>query len=90
MFIAYVMTASWEMDSGRSFKTEAEADKFALEETAYAELDPDDPPDFWEKYDPPVVVLFEAENTDAMMNGKYNQPTAIYQRGEKYVCVKAE
>ncbi len=89
MFIAYVMTPMWEMDVAKTFPTEEQADAFAMEETSYIELDPDDPPDFWEKYDPPVVILFEAENSDAMMNGKYKQPTAIYQHGDKYICIKS-
>jgi photosystem II stability/assembly factor-like uncharacterized protein len=89
VFIAYDMTADWDFDSGRSFLTEEEADVFGVEQTRYAELDPEDDPNHWEKYDPHIVVLFEAHNTEAMMSGKYIRSVAIYQRGEKFLCVKS-
>lgn len=89
MYIAYVMTPMWDMDVGRTFHTEAEADEYSIERTGFQELDPDDDPYYYQKYDPPVVILFEAQNSDAMENGKYTRPTAIYQRGEKFVCRKA-
>ena len=89
VFIAYTMTADWDYDGSRSFKTESDADAYGIKTSRYAELDPDEDPHHWEKYDPPTVVLFEAENTDAMMTGKYIRPVAIYRRGEKYLCVKA-
>lgn len=88
MFIAFIMKALGDIDWIRGFDTEAEADEFGKSHTSYSELDPDDDPDHWEKYDPPVVILFEADNFDAMENGKYKRPVAIYQRGEKFVCVK--
>jgi photosystem II stability/assembly factor-like uncharacterized protein len=90
VFIAYEMSATWDFELGRSFRSEEEADEFGKEATRYSELDPDDDPKHWEKYDPHIVVLFEAHNTDAMENGKYIRPVAIYERGEKYVCVKQE
>ncbi len=90
MFIAFIMKAMGDIDWVKTFRTEEEADAFALEETSYCELDPEmDDPDHWEKYDPPVVILLEADNSDALENGRYKQPTAIYQRSEKYVCVQA-
>jgi hypothetical protein len=89
MYIAFIMKPMGDIDWIRTFPTEAEADDFSKEQTAYSELEPEDDPDHWKKYDPPVVILFEAENSDAMENGKYKQPTAIYQRGEKYVCVRS-
>jgi hypothetical protein len=60
-----------DIDWVKTFRTEQEADDFGKEETAYSELDPDDDPDHWQKYDPPVVILFEADNSDALENGKY-------------------
>ena len=83
------MGAGGDIDEARTFLDETEADVFGLDRSSLSELDPElDDPDHWEKYDPPVVLLFEAENTDAYMNGKYTHPVAIYQRGEKYICIK--
>ncbi len=88
-FLAFVMKIGGDIDWIQTFTTEVEADAFGIEHSGYGELHPEfDPPDFYEKYDPPVVLLFEAENTDALSNGKYTRPVAIYQRGEKYCCVK--
>ncbi len=88
-FIAFVMRVGGDIDETRAFPTEAEADVFGIEESRYAELDPDDDPQHWEKYDPPVVLVFEGDNPDSFENGKYERPVAVYQRGEKYNCVKA-
>jgi hypothetical protein len=88
MFFAFVMKAMGDIDWVTSFVTEKEADEFGIEKTRYHKLDPRDDPAHWEKYDPPVVILFEADDPNAMDNGKYKRPVAIYQRGEKFVCVK--
>lgn len=77
-----------DIDWIKTFVTEEAADEFGKEESGYSELDPMDDPNHWEKYDLPVVLLFEADNSDAMDNGKYTRPVAIYQRGEKWLCVK--
>lgn len=90
-YLAFVMKIGGDIDRMQTFRTEAEADTFGIEETGFSPLDPEyDPPDFYEKYDPPVVLLFESENTDAYFNGKHTRPVAIYQRGEKYECHKAK
>ncbi len=88
MFIAFVMKAMGDIDWITSFVTEAEVDEFSKSQTAYHELDPMDDPDHWENYDPPVVIVFEADNSDAIDNGKYKRPVAIFQRGEKFECVR--
>jgi hypothetical protein len=87
-FIAFIMKPMGDIDWIQTYRSEAEADEFAIKKSSYSELHPDDDPDHWKKYDPPVVIVFEAENTDAMENGKYTRPVAIFQRGEKYACVK--
>ena len=90
-YLAFVMNVGGDIDWMETFHTEAEADIFGTEHSGFSELHPEyDSPDFYQKYDPPVVLLFEAENTDAFENGKYTRPVAIYQRGEKYACVKVE
>lgn len=91
MFIAFVMRVGGDIDTINTYPTEAQADEFGKEESAYGELDPVmDDPDHWKNYDPPVVVIFEADDgLKAMENGKYKRPVAIFQRGEKYVCGKA-
>jgi hypothetical protein len=87
MFLAFIMHVGGDIDEMRSFHTEQEADEFGKKRTSYKPLHPEyDAPDHWEKYDPPVVILFEAENSDAFENGKYKRPVAIYQRGEKHSC----
>jgi|GEM_PF-4667355 len=89
-YFAFVMHAGGDIDEGRGFATEREADAFGLERTAYDELTPKDDPQHWEKHDPPVILVFEmidiSEKT--LQSGKYTRPVAIYQRGEKYACVK--
>ncbi|MBE2267484.1 MAG: hypothetical protein IAE80_04585 [Anaerolinea sp.] len=87
--IAFIMKPMGDIDWIKTFTSETDADAFSLEHTNYAELSPEDDPDHWEKYDPPVVLLFEAETDDVLDNGKYTRPIAIYQRGEKWVCTKA-
>lgn len=91
-YFAYVMNAGGDIDEGHGFKTESEADNFGLEYTAYSDLSEEDDPHHWENYDPPVVLLFElidlSEKT--LLSGKYTRPVAIYQRGEKWICVKTE
>lgn len=87
MYIAFLMKPWGDIDEMQSFHTEEEADAFGKERTAYGELDPVmDDPDHWEKYDPPVVIVFEADDPSAYDSGKYKRPFAIYQRGEKYPC----
>ncbi len=88
VFCALLMSVEGKVEAN-TYSTEAEADKFALKYTEYGELDPEwDNPDHWEKYDPPMVLLFEAENTDAYWTGKYTRPVALYRRGEKWKIVK--
>ena len=86
MYIAFLMKPWGDIDEMQSFRTEDEVDVFGKERTAYSELHPVmDDPDHWEKYDPPVVIVFEADDTSAYDSGKYRRPYAIYQRGEKYL-----
>jgi hypothetical protein len=86
-FLAFIMHIGGDIDEMRVYDTEQEADAFGQRRTSYHELDPRDDPAHWEKYDPPVVILFEAENSDAFENGKYKRPVAVYQRGEKHICI---
>ncbi|MCC6802086.1 MAG: hypothetical protein IT319_04300 [Anaerolineae bacterium] len=87
MFIAFMMKPMGDIDYIRAFDTESEADEFALAYSSYSELDPImDDPRHWENYDPPIVILFEAEAWSAAENGKYKRPVAIYERGEKLRC----
>jgi hypothetical protein len=90
MFYAFVMKVGGDVDEMNAYPTQDEVDMFGRETSGYAELDPRDPPDFWEQYDPPTVIVFEAKNHEAFETGKYDRPVAIYQRGEKYVCVKQD
>lgn len=87
MFIAFIMKAMGDIDWVKGFETEEEADAFALDWTDFSELSPDDDPNHYEKYDPPVVLLFEAESWDLADRGKYQRPVAIYQRGKKFMTV---
>ena len=88
MFYAFIMQAGGDIDEMNGYPTEAEVDGFGKERSGYSELAPDDDPDHWEKYDPPVVIVFEADNDEAFESGKYKSPYAIFQRGEKYLCTK--
>ena len=88
MFYAFVMHVGGDIDEMNGYRTEAETDIFGKERSGYSELAPDDDPDHWKKYDPPVVIVFEVDNDDAFESGKYKRPYAIYERGEKYLCVK--
>lgn len=89
-FCALLMGLDGKVES-KTFRNIADADKYALDYTSYGELDPEyDDPDHWEKYDPPMVLLFEAETTEAYWTGKYTRPIALYRRGEKWVMTKQE
>lgn len=88
-FWAFIMGAGGDIDTMQGFGTETETDEFGKEESGYSELDPVmDDPDHWKKYDPPVVLVFEVEQGTQLESGKYVRPVAIWQRGEKYACVK--
>jgi hypothetical protein len=90
-FICLVIQADARIKEINVYPNEAEADEFATERTSYGELDPEwDDPDHWKKYDPPTVLVFEAENTKALDTGKYTRPVAVFQRGEKWVCTKVD
>src|SRR5687768_16958945 len=90
-FICLVIQADARIKEINVYSNEAEADEFAIERTSYSELDPElDDPDHWEKYDPPTVLVFEAENTDVLDTGKYIRPVAVFQRGEKWICMKVD
>jgi hypothetical protein len=87
MWIAIVMRAMADIDHYGFFQTEAEADTFGVHHSSPGELDPDDDPDHWQKYDPPIVIVLKATARDAMETGKYDHPVAIYQRGVKFRCM---
>jgi hypothetical protein len=89
-FYAFEIKAGGDIDYVRGFPTEAEADAFGIEWTAYEPLMPEDLPDFYEKYDPPIVLVVEVEKSDALESGKYTRPVAVFQRGEKWVCVRQQ
>jgi hypothetical protein len=90
LFYAFIMGVGGDIDEMRGFDSAVEADAFGQERTAMDELGPDDPPDFREKYDLPVVICFELEKGEDFETGRYKRPAAIYQRGEKWVCAKEE
>jgi hypothetical protein len=88
MFIAFIMKAMGDIDWMESFHTEAEADEFGKKRSGYSPLDPVmDDPDHYEKYDPPVVLIFEIDHPEGFQNGKYKRPVAIFHRGEKFSCI---
>jgi hypothetical protein len=89
-FLAFYMKAGGDIDWIKGFPTEAEADEFGAEWSAYSPLSPQDPPDFYEHYDPAVVLIFETDDPDPLSSGKYTRPVAIFHRGEKWVCVKPD
>lgn len=86
MFIAYVMFPGNDINQIRTFSSEPEANKFGKQETAY----PDRVVDGKGKYDPPVVLLFEAPSLSIADLNKYTRPVAIYQRGVRFNCVPEE
>jgi hypothetical protein len=88
MFYAFLMRIGGDIDYIQGFPTEVEADSFGVDQTRYSELHPMDDPNHWTNYDPPIVILVECDESDQLFNGKYKRPVAIYQRGEKFVCVK--
>jgi hypothetical protein len=52
MWIAIVMRARVDIETYCLFKTRTEADSCGVHESSPTELDPDDDPDHWQKYDP--------------------------------------
>lgn len=42
-----------------------------------------------QRYDPPVVFGFEADDWDAWTTNKYIRPVAVYMRGKKYTVNEA-
>jgi hypothetical protein len=89
IFYGFVIKVGGDIDHIKGFHSEAEADDFCIDRTSYRELDPDDDPDHWDKWDPPVMLLVEVDNEEQFEQGKYTRPVAVYERGEKYLCVKA-
>lgn len=87
-FYAFEIKVGGEIDYVRGFDTEIEADAFSLDWTAYEPLSPEDPPDFYDKYDPPIVLVVEVEKGSDLQSGKYKRPVAVFQRGEKRACIK--
>jgi hypothetical protein len=83
-YIAYVQPAGERTYSINIFDTEDEADVFGVENSSGGYVDPE----YEDRYDQPIVILMEAKDRSAMDSGKFTRPVAIYQRGEKYACVK--
>jgi hypothetical protein len=88
MFYAFIMKVGGDIDWIQGYKTEEEVDAFAKEESAYGELTEDDDPEHWEKYDPPIIIVVECDQSNQMESGKYKRVVSVFQRGEKFVCVK--
>ena len=84
VYIAYVQPAGERTYSINIFHSEEEADAFGVENSSGGYVDEEHE----DRYDQPIVILMEAEDKSAMDSGKYTRPVAIYQRGEKYACVK--
>jgi len=87
MWIAIVIKPLADVDTICFFETQSEVEKFGLDTTSYTALDPEDNPDHWQNYDPPIVLVLEAKTKDAFETGKYDRPVAIYQRGTKFHCL---
>lgn len=89
-FMCFTMRAGGRIKEADGFESEAEADDFGRRTTAYRDLNPEwDKPDHYEKYDPPIVIVVETQDGyDVFESGKYTRPVAIFQRGEKWMCVK--
>lgn len=87
-FYAFVINVGGDIDYIRGFLTEAEADAFSSDYTSIKSSDPEDPPEFYDTYDPPIVLVVETGETDALETGKYERPVAVFQRGKKWVCYR--
>jgi len=85
LFYAFTMRVGGRIKEIDGFVTEAEADAFGIKVSGFREFD--DSADFYAQYDPPIVLVVEAESIDILETGKYKRPVAIYQRGEKWMCV---
>ena len=85
IFYAFMMGVGGDIDYIKGFDTEAEVDVFAAD---YSSIDESEPSGSWSEYDPPVVLVFEVAEGKDFELGKYKRPVSIFQRGEKWVCVK--
>ncbi|MBL8146136.1 MAG: hypothetical protein JNL34_07105 [Anaerolineae bacterium] len=87
-YMCVELKVGFDIDWIRSVATEQEADEFARETSGYRPIDPElDPPDFYKKYDPPMVLVVEGEEI-AFETGKWDRPVAIYVRGERWDCAR--
>lgn len=86
VYIAYVQPAGERTYSIHIFHTEAEVDMFGIENSSDGYVDKD----YKDQYDEPIVIVMEAPDSSAMGSGKFTRPYAIYQRGEKWACVKMD
>ena len=87
-FYAFTIRVGGRIKEIDGFATEAEADAFGIKESGFREFD--DSADFYAQYDPPIVLVVETESWNDMETGKYKRPVAVFQRGEKWVCRRAE
>ena len=87
MWIALVINSPPDIDTICFFETQLEVEIFGVNTSSYTALDPEDNPDHWQNYDPPIVLVLEAKTGDALETGKYDRPVAIYQRGTKFRCL---
>ena len=83
MFIAYVMFPGNDINEIREFDTEEEAHRFGRKQSTYV-IDPQG----W--YDPPLVLLFEAESFRAADRNEFIRPVAIYQRGIRFDTIREQ
>lgn len=80
---AYIIKPMFDMDMAKGCETEEEADEIGLKYSTPVELDPDDDPNHYEKYDPPMVLVMEGDQA-VWDNGKYTRPVSLWMRGEKW------
>ncbi|MEO8611348.1 MAG: hypothetical protein ABI690_25855 [Chloroflexota bacterium] len=87
-YYALTMTVTHRIGDVEGFDTEAELNKFGVERSVFTDAEKHDREADGNLFGPPIVFAFIAENLTAVALNNFEQPYAIYARGEKYLCVK--
>ena len=87
-YYALTMTITHRIGDVEGFDTEAELNKFGVERSVFTDAEKQERTADSNFFGPPLVFAFIAENLTAVALNNFEQPYAIYSRGEKYVCVK--
>lgn len=84
----YALTMTHKIGQIDGFDSETELDKFAIEKSSFTEDEKKQRAAEGDTHGPPVVLVLIADNLDSVSMNNFEQPFAVYLKGEKYICTK--